>query len=209
MLVCLPLVAPIGLSPLYIPALCGSELVLVVSTEPLDDLSCLTGPGSAVPETGCCPCRSPGASTCTLRVHARFADSSTDLLSAGVRICRIIFLTGASNNHNGSFPFVLSFASFCTLHHFRRAQSALPCYPPLVFPFPPAHFPLGSPCSSFHAVTGARGTRCCGEGEGEWEWEGEGGSLRPVPSFSLRGRVRSVVVRVGVAVALASRLELP
>ena len=30
--------------------------ILVVSTEPLDDLSCLTTPGSAVPETGCCPC---------------------------------------------------------------------------------------------------------------------------------------------------------
>ena len=48
-LVCLPLAAPIGLSPLHIPSLCGSERVLVVSTEPLDDLSCLTTPGSAVP----------------------------------------------------------------------------------------------------------------------------------------------------------------
>ena len=56
-LVCLPLAAPIGLSPLYISNLCGSERVLVVSTEPLDDLSCLTIAGSAVPETGCCPCR--------------------------------------------------------------------------------------------------------------------------------------------------------
>ena len=45
-LVCLPLAAPIGLSPLHIPTLCGSEHVLVVSTEPLDDLSCLTTPGS-------------------------------------------------------------------------------------------------------------------------------------------------------------------
>ena len=52
LLVCLPLAAPIGLSPLYIPTLCGSERVLVVSTEPLDDLSCLTTPGSAVPEIG-------------------------------------------------------------------------------------------------------------------------------------------------------------
>ena len=49
---CLPLAAPIGLSPLLILTLCGSECVLVVSTEPLDDLSCLTTPGSAVPETG-------------------------------------------------------------------------------------------------------------------------------------------------------------
>ena len=54
---CLPLAAPIGLSPLLILTLCGSERVLVVSTEPLDDLSCLSTPGSAVPETGCCPCR--------------------------------------------------------------------------------------------------------------------------------------------------------
>ena len=53
---CLPLAAPIGLSPLLILTLCGSERVLVVSTEPLDDLSCLTTPGSAVLETGCCPC---------------------------------------------------------------------------------------------------------------------------------------------------------
>ena len=35
----------IGLSPLLILALCGSEHVLVVSTEPRDDLSCLTTPG--------------------------------------------------------------------------------------------------------------------------------------------------------------------
>ena len=46
MLVCLPLAAPIGLSPLHILTLCGSECGLVVSTEPLDDLSCLTTPGS-------------------------------------------------------------------------------------------------------------------------------------------------------------------
>ena len=36
------LAAPIGLSPLLILTLCGSERVLVLSTEPLDDLSCLT-----------------------------------------------------------------------------------------------------------------------------------------------------------------------
>ena len=36
-------------------------------------------------------------------------------MCAGVCIRRIIFLTGASNNHNDSFPFVLSFASFCAL----------------------------------------------------------------------------------------------
>ena len=41
----LPLAAPIGLSPLHILTLCGSERVLVVSTEPLDALSCLGGGG--------------------------------------------------------------------------------------------------------------------------------------------------------------------
>ena len=35
---CLPLAAPIGLSALLILTLCGPERVLVVSTEPLDDL---------------------------------------------------------------------------------------------------------------------------------------------------------------------------
>ena len=54
---CLPLAAPIGLSPLLTLTLCGSKRVLVVSTEPLDDLSYLTTPGLAVPETGRCPCR--------------------------------------------------------------------------------------------------------------------------------------------------------
>ena len=46
---CLPLAAPIGLSPLLIPTLHGSERVLVVSTEPPDDLSCLTTPGVGRP----------------------------------------------------------------------------------------------------------------------------------------------------------------
>ena len=39
-LVGLPLAAPVGLSPLLILTLCGTERVLVASTEPLDDLSC-------------------------------------------------------------------------------------------------------------------------------------------------------------------------
>ena len=42
---CLPLAASIGLSPLLILTLCGPERVLVVSAEPLDDLSCLTRGG--------------------------------------------------------------------------------------------------------------------------------------------------------------------
>ena len=41
-------------------------------------------------------------------------------------ICRIIFLKGASNNHNDSFPVFLSLF-FCALHRFRRVRSALPC----------------------------------------------------------------------------------
>ena len=49
---CLPLAAPIGLSPLLILTLCGPERVLVVSTEPPDDLSCLTTPGVGRPRDG-------------------------------------------------------------------------------------------------------------------------------------------------------------
>ena len=44
--------APIGLSPLLILTLCGPERVLVVSTEPPDDLSCLTTPGVGCPGDG-------------------------------------------------------------------------------------------------------------------------------------------------------------
>ena len=49
---CLPLAAPIGLSPLLILTLCGPERVLVVSTEPPDDMSCLTTPGVGRPGDG-------------------------------------------------------------------------------------------------------------------------------------------------------------
>ena len=52
---CLPLAAPIGLSPLLILTLCGPEHVLVASTEPLDDLSCLTTPGVGCPGDGLLP----------------------------------------------------------------------------------------------------------------------------------------------------------
>ena len=52
---CLPLAAPIGLSPLHTLNLCGSERVLVVSTEPPDDLSCLTTPGVGRPGDGLLP----------------------------------------------------------------------------------------------------------------------------------------------------------
>ena len=48
---CLPLAAPIGLSPLLILTLCGPERVLVVSTEPPDDVSCFdySGGGWGLP----------------------------------------------------------------------------------------------------------------------------------------------------------------
>ena len=49
---CSPLTAPIGLSPLLILTLCGPQRVLVVSTEPPDDLSCLTTPGVGRPGDG-------------------------------------------------------------------------------------------------------------------------------------------------------------
>ena len=54
---CLPLAAPIGLLPPLILTLCGPERVLVVSTEPPDDLSCLTTPGGRPSRRrGCRPC---------------------------------------------------------------------------------------------------------------------------------------------------------
>ena len=49
---CLPLAAPVGLSPLLILTLGGPERVLVVSTEPPDDVSCLTTPGVGCPGDG-------------------------------------------------------------------------------------------------------------------------------------------------------------
>ena len=57
---CLPLAAPIGLSPIALSplpvlTLCGSERVLVVSTEPLDDWSCLTTLGVGCPGDGLLP----------------------------------------------------------------------------------------------------------------------------------------------------------
>ena len=52
MLVCLPLAAPIGLSPSHSLTLCGSECAWVVSTEPPDDLYCLATPGVGCPRDG-------------------------------------------------------------------------------------------------------------------------------------------------------------
>ena len=76
MLGCLPLAAPISLSPLRILTLCGSERVLVVSTEPPDDLSCLTTPGVGCPRDGLFPVPLTGC----IQTHTPCsADSSTDL----------------------------------------------------------------------------------------------------------------------------------
>ena len=97
-------------------------------------------------------------------------------------ICRIIFLTGASNNHNDSFPFFLSFLSFCALHRFRRARSALSCYPPWSVPFP---LPSCFPALSILSALGGIGWRGC-----VLLWGGGVGvvSSLPAPSFPLRRR---------------------
>ena len=81
---CLPLAVPIGLSPLLVLTLCGPERVLVVSTEPPDDLSCLTTPGVGRPGDGLLPRAvdqvHPDAHSKSMR---GFADSSTDLCAQG------------------------------------------------------------------------------------------------------------------------------
>ena len=124
-LVCLPLAAPIGPSPLLILTLCGSERVLVVSTEPPDDLSCLTTPEVGRPGDGAVARAVDQVHPDALPESMRgFADSSTDLSALGVCICRVPFLTGASLT---TTMMLSRFASFCALHRFRRAWSALPC----------------------------------------------------------------------------------
>ena len=81
---CLPLAAPIGLSPLLILTLCGPERVLVVSTEPPDDLSCLTTPGVGRPGDGAVARAvdqvNPDAHSESMR---GFSDSSTHLCALG------------------------------------------------------------------------------------------------------------------------------
>ena len=80
----LPLAAPIGLSPLLILTLCGPECVLVVSTEPPDDLSYLTTPGVGRATNGAVARAidqgHPDAASASMR---GFADSSTDLPTKG------------------------------------------------------------------------------------------------------------------------------
>ena len=78
------LAVPSGLSPLLILTLCGSERVLVVSTEPPDILSCLTTPGVGRPGDG-------AVARAVDQVHPDahpesmrgFADASTDLCALG------------------------------------------------------------------------------------------------------------------------------
>ena len=97
-LLCLPLATPIGLSPPHILTLCGSERVLVVSTEPPDDLSCLTTPGVGRPGDGdvarAVDPVHPDAPPESMR---GFADSSTDLC-----VCRIMGEGGASSWYSPS-----------------------------------------------------------------------------------------------------------
>ena len=82
---CLPLAAPICLSPLLILTLCGPERVLVVSTEPPDDLSCLTTPGVGCPGDGLLPAP---LTRCTPRVHAGVCQLQHCLVRVGVCVCR-------------------------------------------------------------------------------------------------------------------------
>ena len=94
--VCSPLVAAMGLSPLLIPTPCGPERVLVVSMEPLDDLSCLTTLGVGRPGDG-------AVARAVDQGHPdAHSESVRGLVRAGVCICGIISLTGAYNNHNES-----------------------------------------------------------------------------------------------------------
>ena len=71
------------------------------------------------------------------------------------------------------FPFVLSFASFCAPHHFRRLLSALHCYLPLCFPFPLPWF-----LWALHVppVLGGKG-----EQQNVLPWGGEGGGSSSCP----------------------------
>ena len=72
MLVCLPLAVPIGLSPLLILTLCGSERVLVVSTEHPDDVSGLTtrGGGGGFPKMYVACCEGEQSLSPTVPEHA-------------------------------------------------------------------------------------------------------------------------------------------
>ena len=90
-------------------------------------------------------------------------------------------------------PFALSFASFCALHQFRRARSALPRYLPLCSPFP-------LPCLLWalpvRPVLGGNVLLWGGGGRGAR------GSLCPVPSFPLRREILAQGGSLSVLVCL-------
>ena len=125
---CLPLAAPIGLSPLLILTLCGPERVLVVSTEPPDDLSCLTRGGGR---------REVRAQCQTMLGQAQI----TIVIFRSFRIFR---------NFRNFWRFFLSFLALCCTvrlsspPHCHCAPSPFPLPCPLC-PFPiafPAHNPF-------------------------------------------------------------------
>ena len=81
---CWPLAVPIGLSPPLILTLCGPERVWVVSTEPPDNLSCLTTPGIGRPGDGAVACAvDQGHPDAQPKAMWGFADSTTDLCAPG------------------------------------------------------------------------------------------------------------------------------
>ena len=94
LIVCL-LAAPIGLSPLLIRTLCGSERVLVVSTEPPDDLSCSTTLGVGRPGDGASadrhlgnPKEPPGPRVGDGRARCRLRLPHRPLHFSGALVCR-------------------------------------------------------------------------------------------------------------------------
>ena len=82
----LPLAAAMGLSPLLILTLRGPERVLVVSTEPPDDLSCLTTPGVGRPGDG-------AVARAGARGGGRWDESMTD--ASGEQVQQLPFCGGA------------------------------------------------------------------------------------------------------------------
>ena len=101
LIVCL-LAAPIGLSPLLILTLCGRERVLAVSTEPLDDLSCLNTPG-----VGC-----PGRRRAVARAVDRCIQMHTP---SPCRVCRLHGRGGGGGGRVRNIPAPPYFGALCTV----------------------------------------------------------------------------------------------